>query len=580
MEKLFDAVHEGALIPLVLVVLAVRFWLAKVMAIVPEPYLDEFFHVHQAQLYLQDRWDVWHPKITTPPGLYLVTYLLFSLLNAMGLSEGDGASMLRYTTFYGVTIWFPLGMNGLMRSEPLDEERNNNLKKTKSLSRWSIGELNHTLFNICVFPPLFFFYGLYYTDVVSAQFVLLAYNLFSQGRTKSFVLAGLCTLFFRQTNIFWVSVFFGGLKVCRSLPNGRPGIEFPESPTILDVVEGSWQHSSIYNPLVSQAWFEDYLKSGLSIAIAGFSSLGTVLGSLIPHLFLLGAFGLFVIWNQGVVLGDKENHVASIHLPQMLYIWPYFMFFSFPLLYPYMLNGIVPLRFVPRFLHSRSIKHQFPRLVILVPITAAMLIIVHYNTIVHPFTLADNRHYMFYVFRLLLRHPLIKYASVSVYVLCAWATVTALGGLPNGQKSSRPAPTRIEIRHNLQFKLPPPPTKLAPGNRVSFVLVWLLATSLSLITAPLVEPRYFIIPWFIWRMHIPRSRPESLDSPPEDQKLPRSQSSRFSTAARSLLYEKHDHRLWLETAWFLVINWVTGYIFLYWGFEWPQEPGKVQRFIW
>lgn len=39
MEKLFDAVHEGALIPLVLVVLAVRFWLAKVMAIVPEPYL-------------------------------------------------------------------------------------------------------------------------------------------------------------------------------------------------------------------------------------------------------------------------------------------------------------------------------------------------------------------------------------------------------------------------------------------------------------------------------------------------------------------------------------------------------------
>lgn len=179
----------------------------------------------------------------------------------MGLSEGDGASMLRYTTFYGVTIWFPLGMNGLMRSEPLDEERNNNLKKTKSLSRWSIGELNHTLFNICVFPPLFFFYGLYYTDVVSAQFVLLAYNLFSQGRTKSFVLAGLCTLFFRQTNIFWVSVFFGGLKVCRSLPNGRPGIEFPESPTILDVVEGSWQHSSIYNPLVSQAWFEGLGRS-------------------------------------------------------------------------------------------------------------------------------------------------------------------------------------------------------------------------------------------------------------------------------------------------------------------------------
>lgn len=265
----------------------------------------------------------------------------------------------------------------------------------------------------------------------------------------------------------------------------------------------------------------------------------------------------------------------------MLYIWPYFTFFSFPLLYPYYLNGVMPLRAVPTYLRSRSIKHQFPRLVVLVSITAAMLMIVHYNTIVHPFTLADNRHYMFYVFRLLLRHPLIKYASVPIYALCAWAAITALGGLPNAQKSSQPpAPTRTEIKHNLRFKLPPPPTKLAPGNRVSFVLVWLLATSLSLITAPLVEPRYFIIPWLIWRLHVPSSSSESLKSVGEAQKQPGTQSSRFTTAVRSLLYENHDHRLWLETVWFLAVNWATGYIFLHWGFEWPQEPGKVQRFIW
>jgi alpha-1,2-glucosyltransferase len=45
-------------------------------------------------------------------------------------------------------------------------------------------------------------------------------------------------------------------------------------------------------------------------------------------------------------------------------------------------------------------------------------------------------------------------------------------------------------------------------------------------------------------------------------------------------WEGHDYRLWLETAWFLLINFVTGYVFLYRGFEWPQEPGLVQRFMW
>lgn len=30
---------------------------------------DEVFHVRQAEAYLKGRWDVWDPKITTPPGL-------------------------------------------------------------------------------------------------------------------------------------------------------------------------------------------------------------------------------------------------------------------------------------------------------------------------------------------------------------------------------------------------------------------------------------------------------------------------------------------------------------------------------
>ena len=49
---------------------------------------------------------------------------------------------------------------------------------------------------------------------------------------------------------------------------------------------------------------------------------------------------------------------------------------------------------------------------------------------------------------------------------------------------------------------------------------------------------------------------------------------------RAVLWAKHDHRLWLETVWFLIVNGVTCYVFLFKGFEWPQEKGKVQRFMW
>lgn len=32
---------------------------------------DEVFHVRQAKNYVQGKWNIWDPKITTPPGLYV-----------------------------------------------------------------------------------------------------------------------------------------------------------------------------------------------------------------------------------------------------------------------------------------------------------------------------------------------------------------------------------------------------------------------------------------------------------------------------------------------------------------------------
>ena len=125
---------------------------------------------------------------------------------------------------------------------------------------YSADALNHTVFNICLFPPLFFFYGLYYTDVWSALLVLTTYRLHLRQSRKSVVLAGLASLLLRQTNIFWVAVFLGGLQAIRRLKRGRRGIEFPKSATFFEVARGSVQHSYLYDPLLSEAYAEGILK--------------------------------------------------------------------------------------------------------------------------------------------------------------------------------------------------------------------------------------------------------------------------------------------------------------------------------
>lgn len=316
--------------------------------------------------------------------------------------------------------------------------------------------------------------------------------------------------------------------------------------------------------------------------------------------------------------GHKEFHTAGIHLAQMLYIWPYFFFFSWPILVIPVMNILLPKKFLPKYLNYGfpETQRRLPSLLSALIVVPAMLAIVHFNTIVHPFTLADNRHYVFYVFRLLLGvHPTIKYAAVMAYFLCGWAVISAFGfsvipALPrllqiaptakpaspalkaptkeqpketkksarsrkipakkDIQQQKQPDPITPEVLARVQESLIQRQKQQPEVPRVSFVLVWLAATALSLVTAPLVEPRYFIIPWVMWRLHLP---PSSTLAAFRKQK-PQSEEER-ARADFATNFPK-----FLETIWFIIINAVTGYVFLYKGFEWPQEPGKIQRFMW
>ncbi|KAF2864229.1 glycosyltransferase family 59 protein [Piedraia hortae CBS 480.64] len=347
-------------------------------------------------------------------------------------------------------------------------------------------------------------------------------------------LFGSASLFFRQTNIFWIAIFPAAVRIIREMDRGHDAVRcsmlrkadgFGDS--LYNVAKSSWKFDVVYDQSATDARLEDYIKTMASLAacllktLFNFRRLTNLLAALAPFIALLTCFTAFVVWNGSVVLGDKSNHVATLHLPQMLYIWPLLAFFSWPLLCPLSANSLALL------------YRQRPGIWVMFAAIGLACAAVWGNTIVHPFTLADNRHYVFYVFKRLLRPWWLRYAVTPIYCLMSWLVIRAFGDgpltnnrllLPDGQHATT----------------------------TSFVLVWLTTSTLQLVTAPLVEPRYFILPWLFWRIHIPRG---------------------ISTSRPRL-------RLFIEMLWYLTINVLTCYIFIDWGFQWPQEPEKVQRFLW
>jgi alpha-1,2-glucosyltransferase len=56
---------------------------------------------------------------------------------------------------------------------------------------------------------------------------------------------------------------------------------------------------------VSEASFLDYIKTSISLVSVALRNVVPVIVSVVPYLVILAAFGGFVIWNNGVVLGKS-----------------------------------------------------------------------------------------------------------------------------------------------------------------------------------------------------------------------------------------------------------------------------------
>ncbi|KAF7017221.1 hypothetical protein CFC21_030691 [Triticum aestivum] len=445
---------------------------ALVDSIVPDPYMDEIFHVPQAQHYCRGDFLTWDPMITTPPGLYYISlaYLASLFPGAWAIKVAEAfdplctTALLRSTNVIMAMVCGVLVHDLLLCIKP------------------GIGKTKATAYAILValYPVHWFFTFLYYTDVASLASVLAMYLSCLKKRFWVSALFGALSILFRQTNVIWM-IFFaanGAIAYVQDLSLSDCLSDENSEPTDKSRTEVSDRDSKVSalglrrrrtnHPIRKRGVVSGSTKSHTSfteelfdIGFKIWNSKCKVLITFAPFAIVLVAFGAFIIWNGGIVLGAKEAHVVSPHFAQLLY----FGLVSATALLPW---HFTPGRVSDLFHWCRKNK-TFSSLAMLIALGLSF-VAVHLFSIAHPYLLADNRHYTFYIWRKAIQARwMMKYILIPLYVYSWFSVINILG-------KSQP---RVWV--------------------VSFVF----SVALVLVPAPLVEFRYYTIPLVILVLNSP-----------------------------------------------------------------------------
>ncbi|XP_024987704.1 dol-P-Glc:Glc(2)Man(9)GlcNAc(2)-PP-Dol alpha-1,2-glucosyltransferase [Cynara cardunculus var. scolymus] len=484
--------------------------------IVPEPYMDEIFHVPQAQQYCAGKFKSWDPMITTPPGLYFLSLayvaslfpgLLF-IQPALSFINACSIAVLRSTNGLLAVICSILVHDIVISLKP------------------SLDDRKATLYTVvlALYPLHWFFTFLYYTDVASLAVVLAMYLMCLKKNYLCSALLGVVAVVVRQTNIIWMLFVacIGVLDLIQakqkheenllSVPiddhfassrgdSISSNLKRRRSGSAISTVSHSVRGTSLpCLPDNSSGWFSEIW----SIILASWHLKWELFVSFSPFLAVLAAFAAFVVWNGSIVLGAKEAHTVSPHFAQLLYYGLVSSCFMAPVHFGTSQAAIL----------ARSFWKNRPLSFLLWFLAAVVsLLWVHYFSIAHPYLLADNRHYPFYLWRKIINaHWSTKYLLVPLYVF-SWTSIFTL---------------------------------LAKVQKKVWILAYFLASAAVLIPAPLIEFRYYTIPFFFLLLHC----------------------------------HVTNGRVWFLMGFlYTSINIYSMIMFLFRPFHWDHEPG-VQRFIW
>ncbi|CAK9439122.1 uncharacterized protein LODBEIA_P33460 [Lodderomyces beijingensis] len=372
------------------------------------PFIDEIFHLRQCQAYCSYNFKHWDHKITTPPGLYILGFLYSKTIElATGVAQlCQKYTVLRSLNLFAGLVVFPFVLGTIFKSRRPGEF-------------WTI--------NIVAQPLLFTYYFLFYTDVWSTILVTAALALVNSRpaqRPCMSAIFGFLSLWLRQTNIIWLA-FIAAVYIDRKTPRSDA------SSSSLDRIY-KFTITSIQN------W-----------------------ARLLGYVANFAIFAAFVKYNGGITLGDKKNHQVQLHLVQVFYCFTFICFFTWPVL-----------------LHKRTLTNYARFLTGNYGVNLAfnamsfwgIYYIIRNFTIVHPFLLADNRHYTFYIYRRLLSPKYSPFVATPMYHFASYSIVSSLSNAKS----------------------------LSPIT----IMAFLVAVVLTIVPSPLFEPRYYIIPLIIFRLNV------------------------------------------------------------------------------
>ena len=385
-------------------------------------------------------------------------------------------------------------------------------------------------FAISLFPLNYFFQFLYYTDSGSTLFVLLSYYFQLKKSYQLSAYTAVIAIIFRQTNVIWLVfslslLLIGNLEQLASAKNNNKDKEANknigkvDATTMNTIVQNrSKKHSTLVDLMSktpNEAFNKDFnllnfIKKVYREDLTGkrllFADLTQIIDLIAIQPYVLGLllFGFFVFVNNGIVVGDRDNHQASLHLTQLFYFVSFAYFFSLS-------SFLFAPKKIKNFIQWLRSNLKFVFLVAL-PLSC---VLVHNFTYEHPFLLADNRHYTFYVWsKLFRRHELIKYAVTPIYIACAYF-----------------------FYRNLTLT----------GKSIAWLIAYSVCVIAVLVPQKLIEFRYFIVPFYIYRLNINQ------------------------TTLKEIL---------LEIVFYGAVNALTIYVFFYKTFVWSNDPTELQRFMW